>query len=105
MFKPAQILPKNTLCKRISFAVLALCLSTSWAQGPSAPTAPQSKSNVDEIYFAPPPMPRFMLEKPERPLTQQEMQQQIEQAQALSKATQDPAKAKPEVKPNPNANP
>ena len=89
----------------MALIALQMGLSTSWAQGPSAPPAPQSKSNVDEIYFAPPPMPRFMLEKPERPLTQQEMQQQIEQAQALSKATQDPAKAKPEVKPNPNTKP
>jgi len=101
MSKPAQNLLQTTLSKRISFVALALCLSTSWAQSPSSAPAPQSKSNVDEIYFAPPPMPRFMLEKPERPLTQQEMQQQIEQAQALSKATQDPAKTTPAAQPNP----
>jgi hypothetical protein len=105
MPKPAPNQHKNILCQISCFLVLQLGLSTSWAEGTPTGPAPQSKSNVDEIYFAPPPMPRFMLEKPERPLTQQEMQQQIEQAQALSKATQDPNKTLPENKPKLNLKP
>jgi len=61
------------------------------AAAPAAAGASGPKAAAAELYFAPPPVPRFMLVPPERPLTQQEMMQQIQEAQTRSLATQPPA--------------
>lgn len=61
------------------------------AATPAAAVASGPKAAATELYFAPPPVPRFMLVQPERPLTQQEMMQQIQEAQTRSLATQPPA--------------
>jgi hypothetical protein len=58
---------------------------------PPAASASSPGAAPAELYFAPPPVPRFMLVPPDRPLSQQEMMQQIQEAQTRSLATQPPA--------------
>ena len=84
--------------------VLAVSLIVAWAPVGAQPSVPAAVGATPpaasasgpaaapaELYFAPPPVPRFMLVPPDRPLTQQEMMQQIQEAQTRSLATQPPA--------------
>ena len=50
---------------------------------------------VTEALLAPPPMPRFMLEKPAKVLTLDEMIRQAREAEKTAQAEQKPAKGEP----------
>ena len=70
--------------RTLSLAVLAMVLGAC-ATSPAAPVAAPAPvappaAAVPEVYFAPPPVPSFMLQKPARPLTIEEMQQQADEA-------------------------
>lgn len=59
---------------------------------------------VTEASLAPPPMPRFMLEKPTKPLTLDEMLRQAREAEKTAQAEQKPAKSEPKEQPPKAAN-
>ena len=76
---------------------LALCAATAWAQVPhtkdkliheNTSAKPAAKvvlpEGVTEEMLAPPPVPRFMLEPPSKPLSHDEMAQQIQEAERRS---------------------
>lgn len=69
----------------VGLAALSLCVGV-------AAQAPGRVGEVNDIYFAPPPMPKFMLVKPDKQLTPEEMARQIEEAKAQSQATKPPDK-------------
>jgi hypothetical protein len=80
--KPAFFLT----CFVVSFLT---SVSPTWAQ-PGAAAAPQSKTSaakvvlpagITEEMLSPPPVPRFMLEKPAQPLSVDEMLQQAREAE------------------------
>jgi hypothetical protein len=58
------------------------------AESKPAPAArPAGKGKPPpELYFAPPPVPEFMLKKPEKPLTLEEMKRQADAAAEKEKA-------------------
>ena len=49
---------------------------------PAQPAPYKLPEGVTEEMLAPPPVPRFMLEKPSKPLTQEEMVQQAREAES-----------------------
>jgi hypothetical protein len=81
-------------------SAISLLITPAFAQGPSPSAQPayQLPAGVTEEMLAPPPVPRFMLEKPAKPLTVEEMQQQAREAERRAgiqpKAT-DPSETKP----------
>lgn len=73
--------------------MLCLWVWPSWAQtGTTGGTVPPPD-------FSPPPVPEFMLKKPVRPLTLEEMQRQADEAAA--RARKDGGKAPAAVPPTP----
>ena len=53
---------------------------------PRKPAAQAPKPPVTELRFDPPPVPEFMLRKPEQPLTLEQMKQQADEAAEKEKA-------------------
>lgn len=73
---------KNLLSKSIFLVFLSACTSASVQKTPAV--------DDKELYFAPPPMPKFMLAKPDKPITPEEMARQIKEAKAQSQLTKPP---------------
>lgn len=80
----------------ILFGAIMACSNLSLAQNvpsdenavkPSAP-AVVLPPGITEEMLAPPPVPRFMLEKPAKPLTMNEMIQQTRQAESQERVRQ-----------------
>ncbi len=80
-------------------ACLGLQVGIAAADTPVSPAAPQPARSasapkyvlpegITEEMLAPPPVPRFMLERPARPLTTDEMVQQVHEAEARAKPAQ-----------------
>ena len=63
--------------------------------GQPAKPAPQATKPVTELRFEPPPMPDFMLKKPEKPLTVEEMQRQADEASERARRARVAAGAAP----------
>lgn len=53
---------------------------------PGKPAAQPPKQPAKEFKFEPPPVPGFMLRKPEKPLTMEEMKRQADEAAEKEKA-------------------
>ena len=67
--------------KAICFLVL-INLGTSLANADQ----PSAASAVQELDFSPPPVPGFMLHKPDKPLTLEEMKAQADEASRKARA-------------------
>lgn len=63
-----------------------VCAQVALAAEPVPPQAGQSASQPD---FSPPPVPGFMLRKPAKPLTLEEMQKQADEAGRRARAERD----------------
>ena len=63
--------------------------------GQPAKPAPQATKPVTELRFEPPPVPDFMLKKPEKPLTVEEMQRQADEASERARRARAAADAAP----------
>ena len=87
------------LCRRFlpAACVFWLCAlpaleAAGQATDPPAGTAPQGTGARPEgRVFQPPPVPEFMLRRPERPLTREEMQRQADEAAARARPPAPPA--------------
>lgn len=66
----------------------AMCLVVLIGLGTSLANAeqPSPASAVQELDFSPPPVPGFMLHKPDKPLTLEEMKAQAEEASRKARA-------------------
>ena len=76
---------------------------------PAAAPAPKRKPPAD-LYFAPPPVPDFMLKKPGKPLTLDEMKQQADEAAEKARRAREAPKtgssgAAPDASSTPEASP
>jgi hypothetical protein len=78
----------------LSLLVCAICFSAAQAEDrapASTASAPEKKyvlpEGVTEEVLAPPPVPRFMLEPPSKPLSQAEMEAQAREAEAKAGVT------------------
>ncbi len=74
---------KKTLIPTLLIAGLLVLSASVGAHKPKKVILP---AGVTEEMLAPPPVPRFMLEKPAKPLTTDEMVQQAREAEAKAKA-------------------
>jgi len=84
---------KRALSQLLAFAGLATFCCLTQAQGNPPPAAPASAAStaapakvvlppgITEEMLAPPPVPSFMLKKPETPLSVDEMVQQAREAE------------------------
>jgi len=70
--------------------VCCFCAAPLWAEVTSSPQAKPAPAaskkvvlpeGVTEEMLAPPPVPRFMLEKPAKPLSKEEMMDQVRDAE------------------------
>jgi hypothetical protein len=68
------------------FLYLSLACGPALAAEPAPPQAAQSAAQPD---FSPPPVPEFMLRRPEKPLTLEEMQKQADEAARRARAERD----------------
>ena len=81
LFKPMGVLLKPLCC-----GCLVVCVGL--AHGQQSPSGDRASAprvalppGVSEDMLAPPPVPRFMLEKPGKPLTLDEMRAQVREAE------------------------
>ena len=78
------------------FAVAQAPAAGSSQPGTAVPaTQPQSQPPAGRDYFEPPPMPEFMLRKPERPLSVEEMQRQADEAAQKARRSRGTASGSP----------
>ncbi len=93
MMRHNSIMQRNTRWTLI-FVGLSLVANLALAQSKGndaklatpTPAKVVLPNGVTEEMLAPPPVPRFMLEKPGRPLTMDEMLQQVREAESRAKA-------------------
>jgi len=69
--------------------VLALCIGTSRAVFAAEPAPASPVQGAPQPDFSPPPVPGFMLRKPDKPLTLEEMQRQADEASSRARAERD----------------
>lgn len=81
----------------LSGGLLCLCLACAQAACAAEPVPPQAGRGTAQPDFSPPPVPEFMLRKPAKPLTLEEMQKQADEAARRARAERD--KRPPEPKP------
>lgn len=81
----------SILAEMLSAVILWLCLVCAPAAHAAEPPLPQPEKNapVPQPDFSPPPVPEFMLRKPARPLTLEEMQKQADEAAQRARAERD----------------
>ena len=82
--------------KTLSGGILCLCLACAQAACAAEPVPPHSGPGTVQPDFSPPPVPEFMLRKPAKPLTLEEMQKQADEAARRARAERD--KRPPEQK-------
>lgn len=88
---------------RLAAVLVGLCLAfarTAWANDAGATPAQQGPEVPD---FSPPPVPEFMLRKPARPLTLEEMQSQADEAARRARAQSEKRPLPGKVPPLPGA--
>jgi hypothetical protein len=89
---------KSSASRQVSRSLAAFLLvpyALAFAQAEPAPIkAPPAASQPRT--FDPPPVPQFMLRKPERPLTQEEMQREADEAAARARKAAAPRTAAPD---------
>ena len=84
---------KLALC---GFLALSLgAFADEAAKAPAQPGKVALPPGLTEEMLAPPPMPRFMLEKPAKPLTTEEMIQQAREAERRAGIVAPPKPANP----------
>jgi hypothetical protein len=73
---------------RTGSAVVFICLCLACVQAALAaePVPPQAGRDAPQPDFSPPPVPEFMLRKPAKPLTLEEMQKQADEAARRARA-------------------
>ena len=69
--------------------LLCLCFACARAAFAADPAPQQAGQNAPQPDFSPPPVPEFMLRKPEKPLTLEEMQKQADEAAKRARAERD----------------
>lgn len=75
--------------RTISLAFLCLCLAHAPALPAADPPQPAQKATSPQPDFSPPPVPEFMLRRPEKPITLEEMQKQADEAARRARAERD----------------
>lgn len=73
----------------LSGVFLGLCLACARAVLAAEPVPPQAGQGAPQPDFSPPPVPEFMLRKPAKPLTLEEMQKQADEAARRARAESD----------------
>ena len=73
----------------LSMVVLFVCFICTRAALAAEPMPPQAGQTGSQPDFSPPPVPEFMLRKPEKPLTLEEMQKQADEAARRARAERD----------------
>lgn len=68
--------------KALSRIFLALCLGSAGIVHAAEPEPQQAQ----ELDFSPPPVPEFMLRRPDKPLTLEEMRKQADEAARRARA-------------------
>ena len=69
--------------------ILGLCVTCAQGVHAAEPAPPPPAQGVVQPDFSPPPVPGFMLRKPDKPLTLEEMQQQADEASRRARAERD----------------
>ncbi len=77
--------------RTLSDIVLCLCLVSAQPLLAADPVQqqPAQKAAAPQPDFSPPPVPEFMLRKPAKPLTLEEMQKQADEAARRARAERD----------------
>jgi hypothetical protein len=90
--------PGLTVLVATLFASASLSLAQEATSGEKSVKTSTQKivlpAGITEEMLAPPPMPRFMLEKPGKPLTIEEMTQQAREAEKKAAAASNPIESK-----------
>lgn len=73
----------------LSALFLFMWLACSQAVLAAEPVPPQAGQGTPQPDFSPPPVPGFMLHKPPKPLTLEEMQKQADEAAQRARAERD----------------
>lgn len=73
----------------LSVVFLCLCLACAQAVLAAEPVPRQAGQGAPQPDFSPPPVPEFMLRKPAKPLTLEEMQKQADEAARRARAESD----------------
>jgi hypothetical protein len=68
---------------------MCLCLACARMVLAAEPVPPQAGQGAPQPDFSPPPVPEFMLRKPAKPLTLEEMQKQADEAARRARAESD----------------
>ena len=68
---------------------MSLCLACACTALALDPVTPAAGPGAPQPDFSPPPVPEFMLRKPAKPLTLEEMQQQADEAARRARAERD----------------
>lgn len=84
--------------RMLSAVLLCLCLVCARAALAGEPAPPPAGQGAAQPDFSPPPVPEFMLRKPAKPLTLEEMQKQADEAARRARAESD-ARTPPEKAP------
>ena len=71
---------------QILLAILSLCLVHARETRAGEQTSTPPTQDTSQPDFSPPPVPEFMLRKPEKPLTLEEMQRQADEAAQRARA-------------------
>ena len=83
---------------KLSAVFLCLCLACARAVLAAEPLPPLGGQGAAQPDFSPPPVPEFMLRKPAKPLTLEEMQKQADEAARRARAESE-KRAPPEKSP------
>jgi hypothetical protein len=86
----------SALCQVSGLLALMLLPSLVLAQTTQGSGKPAPAASAPPQTFEPPPVPQFMLRKPERPLTQEEMQRQADEAAARARRASAPQTPAPD---------
>jgi len=73
----------------IVFLCLGLVSARPLLAADPVPPQPAQKATAPQPDFSPPPVPEFMLRKPAKPLTLEEMQKQADEAARHARAERD----------------